>query len=76
MANLLDGTRIYGTAKVDSQLNIGVGGSNNMNISNSTITIQGNSTVNAVFNTSGILFNGIQLYTTNNYATTAYISNN
>jgi hypothetical protein len=74
MAKLLDGTRIYGTANVDSQLNIGSLGANNMNISNSTITIQGNATVNAVFTTSGILFSGAQLYTSNTYVYSSFDS--
>lgn len=53
MAKLLDGTRIYGTANVDTRINVG----SNVFVNTSTLSI-GNSTINTTANSTVVIVNG------------------
>jgi len=53
MANLLSGTRIFGTANVDTQINV------NTSVLNATSLFIGNSTANATVNTVGVYIGGV-----------------
>lgn len=56
MAKLLTGTRIYGTANVDTSIAVG----SNV-IVNTSVVFVGNTSVNASINATAISFNGVSL---------------
>jgi len=77
MANLLGGTRIYGTVNVDTTILLGLYGVGSINGGlqiNTTSVYVGNSTANATMNATAFAINN-NVLTSNGYAALTYVSN-